>query len=381
MSTAKKVVFCGPGNPARGAPHHFMAAFWLASKGFDVKCICHGDTAPGILESPIAAVPVLEATGTGLLGHLKLTIALWRARVKFRDAIFFMEGSPLAPAAIPGLAGVPRNRVLYQTQDYLDPARYPWRARCEGALARKAHLVISNEPERAARIAADCGLREPPMVIRTALPAAWPAPEPDEKLRREMTAGDENARLIFAGGSFSTVRCGAALLDAMRLLPPQYRLIFSGMPGTGPGAAALHDEVMRRELAGRVHILGHLSFDRLLQAMTACDIGILLYPNDGFGNYHQAPGRFTEYLLAGIPFVTSNFPSLQAPTDQYDLGLACDPTDHRAIAAAIGKLGSRATARANDRERLRNLARTIFAYERQADRLARALDAYSNCNT
>lgn len=380
MSPTLPIVFCGPGNPGKVAPHQFMAAFWLASKGFDVKCICHGDYAPGVLQSPIAAVPVLQATGPGMLSHLRLILALWRARLKFRDATFFMEGSPVAPAAVPGLAGVPRSRIIYQTQDYLDPGRYPWRARWECMLARMAHLVVSNEPQRAARIASNCGLPKTPMVIRTALPAAWPAPAPDEKLRRELTAGGgDNAKLIFAGGAFSPVRCSAALLDAMRLLPPHYRLIFSGMPDTGSGAMEVQKEVVRRGLAGRVHILGLLPFDRLMQAMTSCDIGILLYPDDGFGNYHQAPGRFTEYLLAGLPFVTSNFPSLKAPTEQYNLGATCDPTDYRAIASAIKTLGLRADDRATERERLRNLARTVFAYERQADQLARALGLQSHC--
>ena len=350
-----------------------MAAFWLTSKGFDVRCICHGDSAPNVLPSPISTVPVLQATGAGLSGHIRLAVALWRARTKFPDAVFFMESSPVAPAAILGLAGVPRSRIVYQTQDYLDPARYPWRARCEGILARRAHLVISNEPERALRIAANYRLPQSPMVIRTALPAAWPTPKPDDALRQKLSEGDTKAKLVFAGGGFSPVRCSAALLDAMRLLPEYYHLLFSGMADTAPAARIVHEEASRYGIADRVHILGHLSFERLMQVMASCDIGILLYPNDGFGNYHQAPGRFTEYLRAGIPFVISNFPSLQKPTEQYDLGVASDPTDPSAIASAITSLGARTIDRPAESRRLKELGRTTFAYEQQAAELARIL--------
>ena len=60
--------------------------------------------------------------------------------------------------------------------------------------------------------------------------------------------------------------------------------------------------------------------------MAACDVGLLLYPDDGIRHFCRCPGRFSECLRCGVPVgPASKFPSLESPIVKYGLGRTCDP--------------------------------------------------------
>jgi len=112
--------------------------------------------------------------------------------------------------------------------------------------------------------------------------------------------------------------------------------------------------------------------------MSASDVGILLYPDDGIGSFYQAPGRLSEYLRCGIPIIASNFPGLELLVIKYDLGRVCEPTSPASIADAIRtvcEVGSSAASRR--RERIRHLAERHFVYDLHAPKLE-ALVAMTN---
>jgi glycosyltransferase involved in cell wall biosynthesis len=202
-----------------------------------------------------------------------------------------------------------------------------------------------------------------PDVVPTYLPADWPKPAHDAQLRQDLLqrAGcdaSEAARLVMHAGPLTQVRCASELLGAMELLPKSYILVTSG------DAMAHRDAFAHLREKGRLVLLPHLEHEELLRHCACCDIGLLLYPNDGIGNFFQAPGRLTEYLGAGLSLVASDFPGLAALVGACELGRVCDPTSPEDIARAIREFGEMpASQRATERERLRTLARTEFAYE------------------
>jgi glycosyltransferase involved in cell wall biosynthesis len=161
------------------------------------------------------------------------------------------------------------------------------------------------------------------------------------------------------------------VVKAMTALSDAYVLVFTGMDRDSFSFRKAEEAIAAADMEKRVVYLGDLSFDELLRYTTCCDIGLLLYPDDGVGNFYQAPGRLTEYLRCGLPFVTSNFPGLELLTLKFGLGIACNPESSQEIALAIQAIGNRNFEESqSERCRLKRLAITEFIYEKQSWQIA-----------
>jgi glycosyltransferase involved in cell wall biosynthesis len=372
-----RLTYCSAGDPREGAPHPYMAACWLRARGYDVHLLCAATSAPvdSVLHTPLADIPV-QFCRSGPSFQLDLLRNLLRARRRSSDdTVFYVHGHNATPAAWLALQGVSKQRVIYHTQDYLEPGRHCHWEFFEGRLARRAGWVISNEPNRARFLASHYGLREMPTVVRTALPRDWPRPAREERLRKSILsriglANDSSFRLIMHEGGYAKVRCGQQLIEALARLPKGFILVFTGMERRDPRMAELEGLVRNHNLQQRVVVLERMSFEDLLRHTAACDLGILLYPNDGVGNYYQCPGRLTHYIGCGLPMVASNFPGLELLNLQHRLGTVCDPDSPEEIAEAIVQIGGQSPPQlALEARRLRALAEGALSYETQAGKI------------
>jgi glycosyltransferase involved in cell wall biosynthesis len=78
--------------------------------------------------------------------------------------------------------------------------------------------------------------------------------------------------------------------------------------------------------------------DVVLEARAA-DLGIwTLLSNVGLNFKLALPNKVFEYLAAGVPILVADLPEARKIVDRYQVGLAFDPEDPRAIAAAINRL-------------------------------------------
>ena len=178
----------------------------------------------------------------------------------------------------------------------------------------------------------------------------------------------EKPRLIVAGGGYDPGRMSSKVVDALAQLSGNYALVFTGMELGKPQRNACEEQLVRNNIDHRVIFLETLSCLHVLKLYAASDVGILLYPNSGIGHFYQAPGRLTEYLRCGLPFVTSHFPGLKLLTLTYNLGAIADPYDPASIAAAIRRVGDVPDADlAARRTRLIDLATSELVYETQAE--------------
>jgi glycosyltransferase involved in cell wall biosynthesis len=134
-------------------------------------------------------------------------------------------------------------------------------------------------------------------------------------------------------------------------------------------------------VADRIIIMPSLKYDNMLKHAASCDVGVLLYPDDGTGNYYQAPGRLTEYVGCGLPYVASDYPGLRCITEKYNLGLLCDSESPEAIAGAIRKVCEVSDdEKRQRRERLRKIAKTELAFEAGVKQLKSVVDKVERRN-
>lgn len=365
-----KILYVGYPIERYGAPHQSMAAIYLAHRSLHVDFICWGgdDSEPmqelyGINYSPKPKKS--WASALAFLVHIL-------RRIVFRNEydLVYVQGAQQTPFLcwLPLVKG--KKRVVYHTQDYLEPGRHVFYERFERWFSRHSDYVICNEPNRGRFMKSHYGLRHMPVVVRTALPGWWGIPERNERLREKIlreagVAGRQDAVVIVAGGAYRPDRMSPQLLEAFSQLPENYCLVFNG-PVMEPGHASRKACEQHMQLLGvhsRVVFFGALSFDELLELCCVGDLGVLLYPNDGIGHYYQCPGRFSEYLRCGLTLVSSNFMGLELLILKYGLGAVCDVADPASIAAALLQAGREASKR---RERILATAFEEFIYEKGA---------------
>jgi glycosyltransferase involved in cell wall biosynthesis len=104
----------------------------------------------------------------------------------------------------------------------------------------------------------------------------------------------------------------------------------------------------------------------------SASLGVVIYQNTGLNNYYTAPNKLYEYMQAGLPVASSDFPALKEVVEGYDLGCTFDPEEPESIAEAINLVlayGQRYdTMRRNALE-----AAKIFNWENESRKL---LDIY-----
>lgn len=357
-----------------------MGGIWLASRGWPVHLLTTGPADRLFINTPLGRIPASgipkQVGWLGKIGwQLHMFWQLLQVRLKGQTDVYYIESSPVTLVALAALLLVPRRNIIYHTQDYLEPARFRFRAGVEKRFARRAGLVICNEPARARFMASNYSLSQVPIVVRTSLPAAWPTPDRDPAIRKDLLAslGLEDLpkwTLVLHQGAFSDMRCSETLLRALALLPRDYLVVFTGTPPNSLAEQLARNAARNLGLHGRLIFANREPFDELLRITASCDVGTLLYPDDGIGNFFQAPGRLTEYIGCGIPIIASHFPGLELVVLKYDLGRVCDSQDPSSIAEALQLIGVRSKQRQeSERVRLTSIAKGELSYDSMAARI------------
>lgn len=371
----KKIIYLGYSLTEKISPHQSMSIRFLSEKGVEIHYFCYG-VFQNIFSSPF--IRDCSVPDRSFRSVLKLQLAICRAVLFGKCDVIYIQGAQNTPFLYL-LRWLPGLKLIYHTQDFLEPGRHRFYEFFERSVCRRAELIISNEKNRLRFLKKLYRVKEQVLteVLPTYLPSDTPIYSRDRKLRHrylsELLASrrfkEEQYRLVVMGGSYSPVRCSAEVVKALTLLPENYIAVFTGMDDENRWGG-VRRQLTKLKLLERCLFLPQLNFHELLKLYASCDVGILLYPDDGIGNYYQCPGRFTEYLGQGLPIVTSNFVGLELLTIKYRLGEAVDPGSPTEIAAALQKL----TGLPDDEilARRKRLIRTVhesFTYEQNAERV------------
>jgi glycosyltransferase involved in cell wall biosynthesis len=88
----------------------------------------------------------------------------------------------------------------------------------------------------------------------------------------------------------------------------------------------------------KVTLLGMLPPDRLWEITRQATIGIGIAENEGLNQYYALPNKFFDYIQAGLPQVTMDFPEYRRINEEYEVAVLIADLKTDTIATALNNL-------------------------------------------
>jgi glycosyltransferase involved in cell wall biosynthesis len=198
-------------------------------------------------------------------------------------------------------------------------------------LRRGVDAVITQNSQRASVYRLERHARVEPTIVHNYQPAAEVTSTGG--LRRLLGLPEGN-RLVLYEGHLIRGRWLEHLVNSIRHLPSDITLVFLGRP-TPWWRHAIEPLLASPEIAGRVSVGGWIDPKELVGYIAEADAGVIIYDDLVRNNYFCEPGKLSDYVLAGVPVVAPDFPSLGPLLREYQIGCTFTGADPHAIADAI----------------------------------------------
>lgn len=152
-----------------------------------------------------------------------------------------------------------------------------------------------------------------------------PKPYPYELREREP--------FILYQGAVNEGRCFETIIPAMKSIP--LPLIICGDGNFMDQAKAL---VQEHQLEKKVFFKGMLAPQALKEYTLKATVGLNIIDSKGLNNYWSLANRFFDYIQAGLPQVTVNYPAYRQLLEAYPVGLGITDPAAAEISTAVNKL-------------------------------------------
>ncbi len=114
-------------------------------------------------------------------------------------------------------------------------------------------------------------------------------------------------------------------------------------------------------------LVGHVENAEVAKYLVTCDALVMNYPNMEHYARYMSPFKLFEYMASGVPFVTTDLPSIREVADE-TMASFVPPGDHGALAHALHDI-ARDPARASERARLARIAVAHYDWPARAARI------------
>jgi glycosyltransferase involved in cell wall biosynthesis len=105
--------------------------------------------------------------------------------------------------------------------------------------------------------------------------------------------------------------------------------------GEGEYRKQFEDYAATLTWSDRIHFLGAVNHSQLLNYTAASDIGIALIENISLSYFYALPNKLFEYIMAGVPVLSSNLPQMKKIIDEYKVGKYVDVENDEEIISAL----------------------------------------------
>jgi glycosyltransferase involved in cell wall biosynthesis len=152
-------------------------------------------------------------------------------------------------------------------------------------------------------------------------------------LLKDVEPAPQKERFILYQGAVNEARGFEYLIPAMKMV--DCRLVVCG---DGNFMGQLKNLIQQNNLTAKVELKGMLTPDELLSISQQAYIGVAVAENEGLNQYLALPNKFFDYMHAGLPQVTMNFPEYIKVNKQYEVALLINNLQTETIAGALNNL-------------------------------------------
>jgi glycosyltransferase involved in cell wall biosynthesis len=140
-------------------------------------------------------------------------------------------------------------------------------------------------------------------------------------------------KLILYQGAVNEARGLEYLIPAMKNVDGMLHIY-----GDGNFMGQLKTIIHNHCLEEKVVIKGKVSPQELHEITSQYNIGLNLVENNGLNQYYSLANKFFDYMHAGIPQVSMNFPEYKHINNQFEIAVLIDNLDQNEISKAINSL-------------------------------------------
>ncbi len=152
-------------------------------------------------------------------------------------------------------------------------------------------------------------------------------------IKQNEIAGKEQEDFILYQGAVNESRGFEFLIPAMKML--NRKLIICG---DGNYMEQLVTLINEHGINDKVELKGMLEPEKLRTFTQKAFIGISILENTGLNQYLSLQNKFFDYINAGLPQITMNFPEYKKINDKFEVAVLIDDLEPATIAAAINDL-------------------------------------------
>ena len=321
--------------------------------GHEVEVVAKGersgvvDDVAGFKVTRLSSRPLGEKIPVSL--NRGLSMLTWASYVRKRDDVDVISGHDYLALTIGYLSNIGKKKksmLVYDSHEF-ELGRNAKRGKLaywcvchlERFLMKRCAFSIMVNDAIADEVQQIHRLKERPVVVRST-PSYWKLEEQRTvQTRRELLSqlgASEDAFLVMYHGAIAPGRGIEQMLCAIKNVPCAVSVILGN--GDAGYIEKLGDLCKEQNISDRVLFHSAVPIEVLKNYVSAADVGVMTVLGRAKSYYYMLPNKFFENIQSLTPVIVSDFPSIGAIVDQYEIGLKVDPESPEAIAAAIRRM-------------------------------------------
>lgn len=240
----------------------------------------------------------------------------------------------------------------------------------EGFLSRRCDAVAAADVERAQVMEEWYGLHNVSAIRNVPLRQV---DHRDGQLRRSLGLDEDVPLVLYQGLATRGRGLEVAIAALEKFSQPDIHFAILGF-GSKEYLDELRSAAHVAGLNGRFHVHPPVPWPEVPKWTSDADVSLVLIQKKGLSYYYSAPNKFYESMMAGVPYIASDFPEMRRVHRHVRGGILVDPSDPSAVTAALEQLLSQPSIRAEMERRERQWALRELNWEKERRKLLRLAD-------